>query len=223
MRYILPLYSLITSNCYLILMHSLIEMAKRMQALAQTGLTYAQDPYDRERYEEIREMAVSIMAEASGETPEVVRDLFAEKEGYPTAMVDVRGVVFREDRILLVKEGSDGRWALPGGWADVGTSPREAVTREVWEEAGFKVNPTRLLALLDKKMHPHPPQAWYVYKLFILCEITGGEALAGHETRAVDFFPQDALPPLSLHRVLPEQIDMCFRLKDQPDAPTLFD
>jgi ADP-ribose pyrophosphatase YjhB (NUDIX family) len=136
----------------------------------------------------------------------------------------VRGVVFRDDKILLVRERSDGFWTLPGGWADVNVSPSEAVEREILEESGFKTKSRRLLALYDRAKHPHrPPFAFHVYKIFIECELMGGSPTTSYETTAVDFFAEDALPPLSESRVLPDQIKRCFAMRRNPQAPAYFD
>jgi len=196
-----------------------VEWAKRLQTMAQNGLHYAQDRYDIARYREIGEIALEMMAAGSGTSLEKVRELFAHEAGHATPKLDVRVAAFREDAtgpaILLVRERRDGLWTLPGGWADAGEAPSEAAAREVREESGFEVRITRLLALHDKLRHPHPPDAYYIYKLFFEAEIVGGHSAAGDgfETDAVDFFVAGALPPLSLNRVLPEQIRRMFELR----------
>ncbi len=200
-----------------------LRWAKTLQAMAQTGLTYAQDPYDIERYESIREMAFEMMAAHSHTDISVVRQLFQEEQGYATPKVDVRAATFKDNTILLVKERSDGGWTLPGGWADVGDSPSKAVAREVLEESGYHVRVTRLLAVYDRNKHGHPPHPHHVYKLFFQCEIEGGAPATSIETDDVAFFSVDALPPLSLTRVTPPQIDRLFTLYHQPAAPTDFD
>ncbi len=156
---------------------------------------------------------------------------FARDVGYATPKVDVRGVVFRDDgALLLVRESSDGGWTLPGGWADVGESPSEAVEKEVREEAGHVVRATKMLAVLDRDRHGHPPLLDAVYKLFLRCEVVGdGSAVAAGggpgygETDGVGFFAADALPPLSLTRVTPAQLARLFEHHAHPDWPTDFD
>ncbi len=148
-----------------------LDWMKRLQAIAQTGLTFAADPYDIERYEEIREIAAEIAAGHSGASFEHIGGLFANQSGYATPKVDVRGAVFRDDMILLVKERSDGGWTLPGGWADVGDSPGDAVVREIAEESGYLTHAVKLLALYDRNKHGHPPYPFHAYKLFFLCEL----------------------------------------------------
>ena len=134
-----------------------LEWAKELQAIAQAGLTYSTDVFDRERFEMIRDMSVEMMAYQTHEKQSVIRDLFANEVGYATPKVDVRAVIFKNDCILLVKEKADGKWSLPGGWGDIGLTPSEVAVKEVREEAGFDVKAHKLLAVFDKKCHPHPP------------------------------------------------------------------
>ena len=199
--------------------------AQRLQALAQSGLTFTQNPFEVERYEGIRRIAAEMMAASADMPIEKIEGLFADKEGYATPQIDVRGAVFdAEDRILLVKERNDGRWTLPGGFADVGLSGGENVVKEIREESGNETRAIRLLAAYDRSKHPHPiPYAYPIYKLFFLCELIGGAPQASIETEDVGFFPIDALPPLSLGRVLPEHIERMLALRNNPQAPADFD
>jgi ADP-ribose pyrophosphatase YjhB (NUDIX family) len=201
-----------------------IDWAKRLQALAQTGLTYAESAYDVERYEQVRHIAAEIAASRSDTALPKVLDLFSSDTGYSTPKVDVRGVIFHKDALLLVRERSDGRWTLPGGWADVGEAPSECVVREVFEESGFQVHVKKLLAVYDRSKHPHePPFPFHVYKLFFACEIFGGEATRSNETDEIGFFTHDVIPPLSLTRITPEQIDRVFEHHQHPEWSTDFD
>lgn len=194
-----------------------------MASLAQNGLAYAEGVFDRQRYEELRRIAAEMLAAGSdADAPEVLRLLQAEA-GYATPKVDVRGVVFREGRILLVREVADGLWTLPGGWADAGESPREAVEKEVAEESGFDARAVKLLAVYDRDRHGPPPLPWSVYKLFIRCEITGGAPSGSVETSDVDFFAPDALPPLSEGRVTKAQLERMFQHLRDPLLPADFD
>ena len=196
---------------------------RELAAMSQTALTYAQDHYDTERYRRLRELASEMLALGADAPIEVVRGVLAAERGHATPKVDVRAFVPDGDRVLLVRERSDGGWTLPGGWADVGETPSEAVVREVVEESGFIVRATRLLAVWDKRRHEHPPQPFFVYKLVFLCERLGGVARTSDETDDVAFFAPDALPPLSLDRVTPAQIRRLSALAALPDAPTDFD
>lgn len=198
--------------------------AKRLQAISQTGLTYCKNHYDIARYEDLRTIAAEMMAAGSGADFHQILDLFHEQNGYATPKVDVRGVVFSENKILLVKEIEDGGWTLPGGWADVCESPREAVCREIFEESGFETRPIRLLAIYDRSKHPHvPPFPFHIYKIFIQCEITGGEPCCSVETGGVEFFAEGDLPELSLSRTTPGQIRRFFEMVRNPEWPSDFD
>ncbi len=172
----------------------------------------------------MRQIAADMLADKTDATTEDVLDLFVREKDYATPKVDVRGAAFRDGRILLVKECSDGKWALPGGWADVGESPSESVEREVWEESGFTVKTERLAAIYDRSKHPHKPLMHYhVYKLFFIFEITGGEPTTSSETEEAAFFGEDDLPELSITKILPEQIAKMFEHCRRPELPVYFD
>ncbi|MFX1255301.1 MAG: NUDIX hydrolase [Promethearchaeota archaeon] len=200
-----------------------LELTKRIQAIAQIGLAYATNDYDLERYRELREISVELMHEFSGADISKIKTLFASQSGYPTPMVDIRAVIFKDNKILLVKEKKEGCWALPGGWADIGYTPSEVAIKEVKEEAGLDVQASRILAILDKKCHNHPPQPFYTYKIFIQCDITGGKLNPGHETSDVQFFSLDNLPELSKDRNTKSQIKMVFKQMHDPTAAVEFD
>lgn len=197
--------------------------AKALQAIAQTGLTYTEDPFDIERYQAIRGIATEIVAQYTSVSLKEVGQLFAVEVGHATPKVDVRGVVFGDDCILLVREKRDGLWTLPGGWADVDQSPSEAVVREVYEESGYRVRTVKLLALYDMNKHPHPPHLFHIYKLLFLCELLGGSPADSLETEGASFFKEDEIPELSLSRVLPSQIRRLFEHHRHPEWPTDFD
>jgi len=198
--------------------------ARELQAIAQTGLHFSDSEYDRERYRRILAVSIEIFANYSGETPVLIRQLFENQTGYATPKVDVRGVVFREDKLLLVQERSDGLWTLPGGWADVNDSPSDAVEREIVEESGFQAKAERMLAIFDRAKHGHePPFPFHVYKLFILCRLEGGEARTTVETTGVEFFGENEIPPLSISRVTREQIQFCFETQNNSVGPCRFD
>ena len=200
-----------------------LRWSRRLEALAQIGLTYSQSEYDRERYEEIRQIAAEIGASNSDATPEQIIGLYAQDVEYPTPKVDVRGAVFRDNQILLVREASDSLWTLPGGWADINDTPATAVEREIREESGYEARAIKLMAAYDRDKQGHPPFPHTVYKLFFLCELQGGDARTSHETSGVGFFSEDALPDLSLGRVNARQIARFFVHMRQPDLPTDFD
>jgi len=202
-----------------------LRWAKQLAALAQNGLTYSENEYEIDRYKQIREIAAEMMSAGFEVETRTFIDLFSQERGYATPKVDVRGAVFRDDKILLVREKLDGGWTLPGGWADPCQSASEAAVREVFEEAGFEVRVAKLAAVYDRSKHPHePPMPFHLYKLFFLCEITGGTATESYETTGVDFFAEDNIPrELSISRTLPFQIARMFEHHRNPALPTDFD
>jgi ADP-ribose pyrophosphatase YjhB (NUDIX family) len=200
-----------------------LEWGQNLQALARAGLTYTENKFDVERYHAITAIAAEIVASHIGMDNDVIESIYDSQVGYQTPKVDSRGVVFKENKILLVKELSDGGWTLPGGWMDVNETPGEAVVREVHEEAGYVVRAVKLMAVYDYRMHGHPPYLFHIYKLFFMCDLLGGEATTSIETGGAEFFGLDELPPLSLNRTTPQEIQRCFVHHQQPDLPTEFD
>ncbi|MBA9042746.1 ADP-ribose pyrophosphatase YjhB (NUDIX family), partial [Bacillus aryabhattai] len=192
----------------IIIEHKWLNWAKQLQSLAQAGLAYSKDIYDIERFELIRNISVEMLSQQTGMEKTVIKDLFASETGYATPKVDIRAVIFKDNKILMVKENSDGSWSLPGGWADIGLTPSEVAVKEVKEESGFDVKAVKLLAVMDMKCHPHPPSPFHIYKMFIQCEIIGGQPMKGVETSAVEFFAENKLPPLSIARNTQTQIEM---------------
>lgn len=197
--------------------------AQNLAAIAQNGLTYSTNPFDIERFHQLRAIAAEILATYSQTDLPVVQNLLDGQSGYTTPKVDCRGVVFKDGKLLMVRELSDGGWTLPGGWVDVNEPPGLAVEREVREEAGYDVRAVKLLMLLDRAKHPHPPYIFSVYKLFFLCELLGEAEAKTNETADATFFAQDAIPPLSLDRVTPGQLERIFEHYRNPDLPTDFD
>ncbi|MDR2148086.1 MAG: NUDIX hydrolase [Tannerella sp.] len=199
----------------------LILIAQRIRALSQTALTYSRNDYEIERSKEMIAMSDRIVSLVSGMDEKEIHTLYTPVKEYVTPKVDIRAVIFNEkDEILLVKELADGRWALPGGWSDVGFSPTEVVVKETKEETGFDVEVVRLLAVFDKKCWNHPSSTFYIYKMCFLCKLTG----EGSEDLTFDildkgFFALDNLPPLSLDRILPEQIKALDGLRRNPQTP----
>ena len=200
-----------------------LDWARKVQALAQNGLAFTRDPFDRERYHELQDLAAALLVGALEIPLERARALWDGEHGYATPKVDVRGAIFENERVLLVRERSDGRWALPGGWVDVNDAPSAAVAREIREESGYEARAVKLAALIDRRRHPHPPAIHHIYKLMFICERTGGEPAAGTETDAVEFFPLRALPELSTGRILAPQIERLYVHHLHPDLPADFD
>ena len=197
-------------------MTDLVRWARELQAIAQSGLTYTESPYERERFQAVQAVAVQIAAAASGEEIADLHERFAVEYGYGTPKVDVRGVVLTEAGLLLVQEIGDTRWTLPGGWADVGHSPAKAVEKEVREEAGVESVADRVLAVLDRDFRGKARFPAHAYKMYVACRVVGDAAPQGDglETALARYFPLDALPELSvksplehLERVLPVALD----------------
>ena len=203
-------------------MNKQVEWAKQIGAIAKTGLFYDQDPFDKDRFQRLVDIASEILADIGGGDVADFKCALTHDDGYITPKVDVRGAVFRDGQVLLVQEAADGLWSLPGGWADVGDSPAQAVEREIREESGYEAKAIKLMALQDRKLH-HPPSPFDVYKVFFLCELIGGAAKTSNESLAVGWFAPDELPPLSIGRVTKEQMGRWFRHCQQPDLPTEFD
>jgi ADP-ribose pyrophosphatase YjhB (NUDIX family) len=201
-----------------------LSIARELQAIAQTGITFSKDAFDLQRLHRIRELSALMMASASSAPFEKVLDLFNEETGYPTPKVDVRGAAFIDNHVLLVRESSDGRWTLPGGWADVNQSAAECVVREIVEESGYQCRATKLAAVWDYSKQGHRPRhPASIYKVFFVCEIIGGSARPSHETSEVAFFPADALPPLSGGRITASRIRRMFAHAAHPELPSDFD
>ena len=193
-------------------MHNFIfEKIKRIQALAEIGLHYAENSFDRERYEELHEIALQMLEQITTIPVEKIKPVIIENDGYKTPKVDVRAVVFNEkNQILLIQEKMDGKWAMPGGWSDISYSPSEVAEKECFEEAGIKVKAVKLLALLDKQKQNMPPAFEYVYKIYLLCKKLDDNISVGSETSDVGWFNEHSLPELSTPRNTREQIKLMF-------------
>ena len=186
-----------------------LDWAVELQALAQAGLHYGKDPFDRERFQRVRDIAAEMLAYKTALPPETVRDLFCCETGYQTPKLDTRAAIIRDGKILLVRENT-GKWSLPGGWVDVNVSVLENVVKEAREEAGLEVVPRRVIAVQDREKHNRPVYAWKICKIFVLCDPLGGEFRPNSETTASGYFPPEGLPPLAEEKNTEEQVRMCF-------------
>ncbi|HEY2464098.1 MAG TPA: NUDIX hydrolase [Steroidobacteraceae bacterium] len=200
-----------------------LSIARELRAIAQTGLAFTADGFDQQRYQRLRELAALLMAQDSAAEYDSILELLRQEKGYATPKVDVRGAAFADGRILMVREISDGKWTLPGGWADVNQSAGECVVREIAEESGFTARALKLAAVYDYQRRNPPRHIDSIYKMFFLCEIVGGAARASDETSEVAFFPRNELPPLSLGRTTAAQIDRMFQHREHPELATDFD
>lgn len=204
--------------------HKFFTWAQRLQAIAQSGLAYTSNPFDQGRYLEIGAIAAELMAQATETPVKEVAAIFEAQAGYATPKIDVRGVVFKNDKILLVRELMDGgRWTLPGGWADINEPLSVAVEREVREEAGMIVHASKLAAVLDRNKHGHPAYPFHVYKMFVLCDLIAEATPDPIETADPTFFTLKNLPELSETRVTEEEIKLMFLHHQDPAHPTDFD
>ena len=202
----------------------ILEKIKRIQALAEIGLEFSQNTFDRERYEELHEISLQMLNQITDVPVEKITPVIQDKNGYKTPKVDVRAVVFNENNeILLIQEKADNRWAMPGGWADVGYSPSEVAVKECFEEAGLKVETSKLLAVLDKQKQNMPPAFEYVYKIFLLCTKLNDNISVGSETSDVGWFDEQNLPELSTPRNTVDQIKLMFQYHRGEKTEPCFD
>jgi len=202
----------------------ILEKIKRIQALAEIGLEFSQNTFDRERYEELHEISLQMLNQITDVPVEKITPVIQDKNGYKTPKVDVRAVVFNENNeILLIQEKADNRWAMPGGWADVGYSPSEVAVKECFEEAGLKVETSKLLAVLDKQKQNMPPAFEYVYKIFLLCTKLNDNISVGSETSDVGWFNEQNLPELSTPRNTVDQIKLMFQYHRGEKTEPCFD
>ncbi|MHC5083136.1 MAG: NUDIX hydrolase [Planctomycetota bacterium] len=203
------------------------DVAKRLKAISQAGKAFAKNEYEMNRHEELEQIVAEIMAGHTGQEPRWIQGILQEDAGYPTPKVDSRGVVFKDDKVLMVREIADNGWTLPGGWCDTGQTPAANAAREVWEESGYEVRASRLLAVYDRDNQGHtPPYMFSIYKMFFLCELLGGEATVSNETSEVRWFGEDELPgndELSRGRTLRHELELFFRQYRDPSIPADFD
>ena len=192
------------------------EIAQESAVHRPSRIAYSKDRYDIDRFKRLREISARIMSDFTDSDMEKIETLYNSEKGYLTPKVDIRAVIFQDEKILLVKERDNQKWSLPGGWADVGLSPAENAVKEVEEESGLKIEPVRLLAVWDKRFHDHPPDPFHVYKLCFLCKIIGGHLSPGFETSEARFFAEDEIPPLSTNRTTNGQIRYAFDYHRNP-------
>ena len=204
-------------------MDNFLKWAIEIQSIAQNGLAYVKSDFDKERYERLREISAEMIKEKTDISLEKVKDLFCNETGYQTPKLSTRAAIFKDDKILLVRE-NNGTWALPGGWCDVLLSVRSNTIKEVKEEAGLDVEPIKIIALHDRNKHNKPIYAYGICKVFVLCKLIGGEFKKNIETTESKFFSIDELPEnLAIDKCTIEQVEMCFKAKDNPNWQVQFD
>jgi ADP-ribose pyrophosphatase YjhB (NUDIX family) len=199
-----------------------IAWAREIFSMSQAGLTYSQNEFDIERYKRLQEISAEMIESQSELSKESVLKSFSMQAGYITPKIDVRGAVIRDNKILLVQEHMDGKWAMPGGWADLGNAPASVAEREVWEESGYEVKAEKVIAVLDANRF-EPMEFYHAFKIIFLCELTGGEPRISHETLAVDFFDLSNLPPLSIYRTNESMLQEVFAHVQDSNRRTAFD
>lgn len=200
----------------------LLDWAIELQALAQAGITYTKDPFDKERFDRIRSIATEMLAVQSPVPIPQLRKLFAEEVGYPTPKLDTRAAVFKENKILLVQEKNE-FWSLPGGWVDFDQSIKENAVKETLEESGLNVEPLKIIAIQDRNKHNSPRYAFSVCKVFVECQLLGGNFKENIETIQIDWFDLEHLPPLAEEKVNHDQIELCFAAHNNNDWQVPFD
>lgn len=181
--------------------------AREIKSIAQTGLAYGKDVYDKERYQQMNDLSNHMLAYISGMSSHEIDKKLPIEPGYMTPKVAVRGIVIKDKKVLMVKESADGLWSLPGGWCDIGLSARENIEKEIEEETGLRTNAIQLLSFYDQTMHRPSVTMQHIYTVYFLCEIISGELRGSIETEDVDFFATDQLPPLSIERVTKKQLE----------------
>jgi ADP-ribose pyrophosphatase YjhB (NUDIX family) len=199
-----------------------VDWAQEIFSLSQAGLTYSRNEFDIERYKRLQEIAAEMIESQSELEKEAILKSFTMQAGYITPKIDVRGAVINDGKILLIQERMDERWAMPGGWADLGNAPASVAEREVWEESGYRVKANKVIAVIDAN-RIEPMEFFHAYKIIFLCELVGGEPRVSYETLAVDFFDPDQLPPLSSFRTNEDMIREVFAHVQNPGRPTAFD
>ncbi|WP_427814024.1 NUDIX hydrolase N-terminal domain-containing protein [Enterococcus sp. 22-H-5-01] len=200
----------------------LLDWAIELQALAQAGLAYTKDPFDEERFERIRTIAIEMLAVQSPLPISKLRTLFADETGYPTPKLDTRAAIFVEDKILLVQEKNE-RWSLPGGWVDFDQSIKENTIKETLEETGLTVEPVKVIAIQDRNKHNLPRYAYSVCKVFVECQLIGGSFIENVETLQIGWFTKDQLPPLAEEKNTQAQIHLCFAAHETLNWQVFFD
>ncbi|HIT52622.1 MAG TPA: NUDIX hydrolase [Candidatus Fimivicinus intestinavium] len=200
-----------------------LQWAIELQSLAQAGLTYGKDKFDRERYTRIREVSAEMMSRLSDTPIDTVKNLFCNESGYQTPKIDTRAAVFQDGKILLVHE-NNGTWSLPGGWCDVDQSVASNITKEVKEETGLDVTADKLIAVQDWRLHNVQNYVYGVIKIFVLCRKTGGSFAKNIETTETGYFDRDKLPDnLATEKTTEEQIQLCFDAYYSENWKTQFD
>lgn len=174
----------------------------KVLSISKIGLKYSSDPYAIENYELLQQLSET-MLDQQCIYPKGVH--FYERDIYPTPNISVRVLILNEKgQLLLVKEQSDGLWAVPGGWVDVFTTPKESAMSEVKQEAGITIEVKRLLATMQRERYKDYPTLVSETVHYFLGEYVSGELTPSHETSDVQYFDLEHLPPLSKKTTIAE-------------------
>ena len=204
-------------------MENWMKWVVEIQALAQSGLTYTKDVYDVERYERLREISAEMIANVADLPIGKVKDLFCNEVGYQTPKIVTRAAIFKNNKILLTQENS-GKWTLPGGWCDVLESIESNTLKEVKEETGLDVKAKRIISLQDRNKNNKPVYPFGICKVFVLCELIGGQFEKNIETIGINYFAFDEIPDnLAEEKINKKQIEMCFNSYKDTNWQTKFD
>ena len=199
-----------------------LKWAIEIQSIAQCGLAYTKDMYDKDRYEQLRNIAVEMLSYKTDISVDKIKTLFCNESGYQTPKLDTRAVIFEDEKILLVRE-KNGLWSLPGGWVDVLESIESNTIKEVKEESGLDVITKRVIAIQDRNKHNKPLYPYGVCKVFVECEVIGGEFIENIETTEIKYFSIENLPNLCEAKTTSKQIEMCFEAKNNQNWNVVFD
>ncbi len=204
---------------------SLLDIARELQAISKSGLTFSKDPFDLERFKQLEELAVEIIANHTLHSKESIQMLFSAEQGYPTPKLDVRAAVFKDNKILMVRERESSAWTLPGGYVDVNEPLSRSAAREVLEESGMIVDTKKVAAIFDHRQHGYLPHLFHFYKIYVVCDLIGGEAKPNMETLEVNFFSQEEVQTLELDpgRMTRKHVLRMFDHFVHPELPTDFD
>lgn len=196
--------------------------AIEIQTIAQNGLAYGKNIYDIERYERLRDLAAEMLSYKTDIPVGKIKNLFCNEQGYQTPKIDSRAAIFKDNKILLVQEHS-GLWSLPGGWIDVTETIRSNTVKEVREEAGLEVEPQFIVAIHEQHKRNYPVFAHRVLKIFVMCELLGGEFKPNSETLQSAYFGIDEIPEMDGEKNTAEQVKLCFEARRSPQWTTQFD
>ena len=183
---------------------------QRMIALIDTGLTFTKDPFDRERYEDLRGLLSEMLNQASDLDSEEVAEVLKPTSAYATPLMDVRAWIVEDEKICLVRGQGENDWALPGGFGEVGYSPTENILKEIEEETGFEAKVERLLAVFDTNRFQL--QSKQYAKFVFECKLLDGQFQENQEIADLQFFAIDQLPALSEKRITKEQIEILWQV-----------